>query len=107
MRRTLIALVATASFVGCQSSSPGVVRQSEGNPIVAVGAGGIESGGGATYFARYVIDTRAKVCWFFAGNSVAALDCCALLNVAEARQHVAWKNEATCATGAPSPHRAE
>jgi hypothetical protein len=77
-------------IAGCVSSSPGVVRTTEDNPIVVVGAGEIAVGGGEYYHARYVIDRKAQVCWFFAGESVAAMDCCALRRVPEAQPFLSW-----------------
>jgi hypothetical protein len=84
-------------LVGCSySSSPGVVRTSDDNPMVMVGGGEIEIGSGAHYYARYIIDTRTHVCWFFAGDSVAALDCCALYRVEDARPYLKWLAPGAC-----------
>ncbi|HMJ10562.1 MAG TPA: hypothetical protein VK524_04100, partial [Polyangiaceae bacterium] len=90
---------------GCYSSKPGVVRASSDNPMVTIGAGEIEVGSGAAYYARYLIDRRAKLCWFFAGDSVAAIDCCALSSVEEARAHLGWLDPAACNAG-PGEHAA-
>jgi hypothetical protein len=96
-RSALISLLAIPLLsTACYSSSPGVVRTSADNPLVVVGAGEIEVGSGAHYYARYIIDQRAQVCWFFAGDSVSAMDCCSLKRVPEAQPYLAWVSAASC-----------
>jgi hypothetical protein len=99
-------VVALSLISGCYYSSPGVVHTDAENPIVTVGAGRMGSG----FLASYLVDRRAQVCWFYAegDHSIAPLDCCALLRVAETRPYLTWLNEASCsaaprqATGAQS-----
>jgi hypothetical protein len=91
--------------VGCYSSAPGIVRTSEGNPLVVVGAGKIEVGSGGAFFARYIVDRTARVCWFLAGESVGAMDCCSLARVPAAREFITWVDGAACggqSAGAPA-----
>jgi hypothetical protein len=106
-RTFALALGVGLSSIGCYSSAPGVVHTSADNPLVIIGAGQIEVGSGAAYYARYIIDRRARVCWFLAGDSVAPLDCCSLLDVAEARPHLAWVNPSVCAARLSLPPPAQ
>lgn len=69
--------------------------------MVVIGAGEIEVGGGAHYYARYIIDKRAQVCWFFAGDSVSQLECCSLYRVDDARPFLTWLSAAACDGAAP------
>lgn len=94
------------ALVGCYSSAPGVVRTSSGNPLVAVGAGEIEVAGATLDSERpahalYIVDRRAEVCWFLVEESVAPMNCCALLKVVEAREYLGWVDERRC--NPPSP----
>jgi hypothetical protein len=88
-----LALMAT---VGCYRSSPGVVHTSDENPLVVVGAGEIEVGTGAHYYARYIIDQRAEVCWFLAGDSVSPMECCKLASVPEAKEYLTSQDQSGC-----------
>ena len=98
LKSAVTCLTAVLLLSGCPeypSSRPGVVQTSEGNPLASVGAGQVEIGGNA-FFARYVIDSRAHLCWFNVGDSVAPVDCCALQRVEEARPFLKWLDASAC-----------
>jgi hypothetical protein len=97
-RFAILSLATLMLCSGCYSSLPGVVHASDDNPIAVVGAGEIDIGSGAHYYARYLVDRRAGVCWFFAGDSVAPMDCCALQRVGEARPFLNWMDRNACPT---------
>lgn len=99
--KALVLALFSVGAAGCYGSSPGVVHASGANPLVVVGAGEIEVGAGARYYARYIIDRRAEVCWFFAGDSVAPMECCKLASVPEAKAYLSKLAQTGCQT--PSP----
>jgi hypothetical protein len=97
MKLVLAALVASLA-TACISSSPGVVRASEDNPLVTIGAGeAVISAGGDAWRAWYVIDRASETCWMKLGDAGAQMDCCDLRKVPAAREHIAWETDATCA----------
>lgn len=94
--RRLVLGVALMATMGCARSSPGVVHTSDENPLVVIGAGEIEIGGGNHYRARYIIDQRANACWFLAVESVSPLECCKLASVPEAKAHLTSEDQSGC-----------
>src|SRR5678816_4370502 len=86
MRLSFCVLLLAA--VGCVSSTPGVVRQSDDNPIVTIGAGQTGIGGGNGWRIWYVVDRATQTCWFQLGDGGSPLDCCGLRRVAEARPYI-------------------
>jgi hypothetical protein len=91
-----LAAVLLAALPACVSSAPGTVQTSAGNPIVTIGAGVSEVGGGNGWRVWYVIDTLTHTCWMKLGDSAGAMSCCDLLAVKEARPHLTWVSEASC-----------
>ena len=96
----LVSLLVAALLAGC-GATPGIVRGSEGNPIVTVTAGTAEvSATGDGWHMWYVIDTRTQTCWLKLGDAGAAMDCCDLRRVPEAARYITWKTDASCAAAA-------
>jgi hypothetical protein len=99
MRDVVLGILLTAS-AACVTSTPGVTRTSSDNPLVTIGAGGAEIGGGTFWRVWYVIDKRTQTCWMKLGDAGAQLDCCALRRVSEAQPYITWTN---CPGEVPSP----
>ena len=89
-------MVLVLAMSACITSAPGTVQSSAGNPIVTIGAGLSEIGGGNGWLIWYVIDTLTRTCWMKLGDSAGAMSCCDLLRVKEARPHLTWINESSC-----------
>lgn len=94
--RTSVLIILAIATQGCVSSDPGMVGASTGNPIVTIGAGVSEIGGGNGWRVWYVIDTATHTCWMKLGDSAGALSCCSLLSVKEARQYLSWVDKNSC-----------
>ena len=102
MRAVLLAF-ALAATAACVSSTPGVVRTDTRNPLVSIGAGEVDVGGGSYWRAWYVIDRATQTCWLKLGDSGAALDCCALRKVPAAAPYIQWQDDVSCARPGQSP----
>ena len=90
-------LLASVLVTGCAASAtPGVVHADGGNPLVSIGAGEIELGGGNAQLAWYVIDRASQTCWFRVSGSTAPVDYCQVRRVEAARQHITWATDASC-----------
>lgn len=83
------------------NSDPGTVATSAGNPIVTIGAGVAEVGGGNGWRVWYVIDTASRTCWLKLGDSAGGMDCCDLLKIKLAQPYLTWVDKNAC--GQPSP----
>jgi len=95
MLRLACAALLIAVTAGCSTSRPGAVSASADSPLVVIGAGEVDYGPGEIG-ARYLIDTRTRQCWFVVSDSLAALDCCALAAVADARPYLTWATPDVC-----------
>jgi hypothetical protein len=88
-RAVVLGALLTGS-AACVTSTPGLARTRANNPLVTIGAGYAEIGGGSYWRVWYVIDKRTQTCWMKLGDAGAQLDCCALRRVSEAQPYIAW-----------------
>jgi hypothetical protein len=102
--KLVLAAVLASLATACISSSPGVVRASNDNPLVTIGAGeAVISAGGDAWRVWYVIDRATETCWMKLGDAGDQMDCCDLRKVAAAREHIGWETDATCAPATLMP----
>lgn len=98
-RAVVLGALLTA-WASCVTSTPGLTRTTANNPLVTIGAGEAEIGGGSFWRVWYVIDNRTQTCWMKLGDAGAQLDCCALRRVSEAQPYITWTS---CPGDVPRP----
>ena len=93
-----VVLGALLTVSACVTSAPGSTQTRASNPLVTIGAGQAEIGGGSFWHVFYVIDKRTQTCWMKLGDTGGQLDCCALRRVTEAQPYITWTS---CPDDAP------
>ncbi len=96
MRTLLVSVVSMLTLAGCATSTPGVVRTKPDSPLVTIEAGEVDTKD-VTYVAWYVVDRATETCWLKLHDSGAAMDCCKLRRVEQAKPFIHWENDDTCA----------
>ncbi len=89
-----IALVVALS--ACVHNEVGAVIGSDGQPLITIGAGSAEVGGGNSWRAWYFIDQRAHLCAQQIGLIGGHVPCCNLWRLKEARNYLRWLSAEKC-----------
>lgn len=84
-------------FVGCIHNEPGAVLINDENPVVTIGGGFADMGGGSEWRVFYYVDRRTQLCAMQVGVIGGPVSCCNVWRMKEARPHLKWLSAEACA----------
>jgi hypothetical protein len=93
---TKVASPGYTGLIGNEKSTPGERISAPNNHIVSIGAGKVEIGTTSYWRAWYLIDRGTHTCWMKVGESLGAMDCCALMGIKGAITHLTWLTGGAC-----------